>query len=165
MLSAVRGAGLLARLPGTMASMADTMRQLRALSSTVGRLREETRRFLETKDRELGEVESSIQAIQTSLTAAAAAPLPAAGGTKRPLDGRPEAANKRVREEVKLGDELRKEEKSAVKEEGASFMVRGWGGHEGAMTPFYTMTKEEAGVGFMVRVLHTGCSRIPVTPS
>jgi len=126
MLSAVRGAGLLARLPGTMASMADTMRQLRALSSTVGRLREETRRFLETKDRELGEVESSIQAIQTSLTAAAAAPLPAAGGTKRPLDGRPEATNKRVREEVKLGDELRKEEKSAVKEEGAagaSFMV------------------------------------------
>ena len=75
----------MAKFPGTMASMADTMRQLRALSSTVGRLREETRRFLETKDRELGEVEGSIQAIQTSLTAAAAAPLPATGGTKRPV--------------------------------------------------------------------------------
>lgn len=59
-------------------SSSEAVKQLRALNSQVEKLREETRSFLETKDRQFGELQQNIQLICSGLVSDSATPLGAA---------------------------------------------------------------------------------------
>jgi len=59
----------------TSRSCSDSVKQLRALNSKVEALRQETRSFLETKDREFAEIQQSIQLICSGLVTESASPL------------------------------------------------------------------------------------------
>ena len=90
----------LSRTPVKMSSGRETLQQLRALSAMVERMRQETRSFLETKDRELGEVQSRIQGICTGLVAQSASPV--GSGTKRPSKDKLETGSSKKAKEEKF---------------------------------------------------------------
>ena len=87
-----------------MSSLAETMKQLRALNGLVEKLRAQTRSFLEAKDREFVSMQTQIQMICSGLTEQSAVSIGnGQGGSKRLLEDIPDASvNKRLKEETKF---------------------------------------------------------------